>query len=114
MQMPTVSYRKLVLVFERVSIPTQFFLRGQSKVAKYRKNLVTLLWPEEGYCCQVQPSRLNVYICCYLPTDQKEGKNKMSFVVLDKVKSRNPFVLKARESLIKQYDAISHGLNIAE
>ena len=37
------------------------FMRGQdtqeqSKVAKYTKNLATLLWPEERCCCQVQPS----------------------------------------------------------
>ena len=32
---------------------------GQSRVAKYTKNLATLLWPEERCCCQVQPSRLN-------------------------------------------------------
>ena len=35
---------------------------GQSKVAKYTKNLATFLWPEEGYCCQVQPSRLQVQV----------------------------------------------------
>ena len=33
--------------------------QGKSKVAKYTKNLATLLWPEERCCCQVQPSRLN-------------------------------------------------------
>ena len=33
---------------------------GQSKIAKYTKNLAILLWPEEGYCCQVQPSRLSL------------------------------------------------------
>ena len=39
----------------------------------------------------------------------------MSFVVIEKVRSRNPFVLKARESYwIQQYDAIKHGLNIDE
>ena len=36
---------------------------GQSKVAKYAKNLATLLWPEESSCCQVQPSRLNFVRC---------------------------------------------------
>ena len=43
------------------------FLRGQGttgqyKVAKYTKNLATLLWPEEHSCSQVQPSRLNLLV----------------------------------------------------
>ena len=36
------------------------FALGQSKVAKYTKNLAMLLWPEERCCCQVQPSRLKL------------------------------------------------------
>ena len=43
--------------------------QGKSKVAKYTKNLATLLWPEERCCCQVQPSRLNLI-------DFKEYTNK--------------------------------------
>ena len=39
----------------------------------------------------------------------------MKFVVIEKIRNKNPFVLKARESYwIKQYDAINHGLNIAD
>ena len=39
----------------------------------------------------------------------------MKFVVIEHVKSQNPFVLKARESFwIQQYDAVKHGLNIGE
>ena len=33
---------------------------GQSKVAKYTKNLATFLWLEERSCCQVQPYRLKL------------------------------------------------------
>ena len=56
---------------------------GQSKVAKYTKNLATLLWPEERYCCQVQPSRMNVYICIkmiycsFLSSDTKKIRIKL-------------------------------------
>ena len=39
----------------------------------------------------------------------------MNFVVIEKVRSQNPFILKARESYwIKQYDSVRHGLNIGE
>ena len=39
----------------------------------------------------------------------------MSFVIIEEVKSKNPFVLKAREAYwIKQYDAVNHGLNLEE
>ena len=39
----------------------------------------------------------------------------MNFVVIEKVRSRNPFILKARESYwINQYNSSRHGLNIAE
>ena len=39
----------------------------------------------------------------------------MKFVVIEHVKSKNPFVLKARESFwIHQYDAVRHGLNISD
>ena len=39
----------------------------------------------------------------------------MSFVVIEEVKSKNPFILKARESYcIQQYDSVNHGLNISE
>ena len=37
------------------------------------------------------------------------------FVVIEKVKSKNPFILKARETFwIKQYKSVRLGLNIAE
>ena len=39
----------------------------------------------------------------------------IKFVVIEHVKSKNPFVLKARESFsIQQYDEVRHGLNIGE
>ena len=39
----------------------------------------------------------------------------MVFVVIEEVKNKNPFVLKARESYwIAQYDSVKHGLNIGE
>ena len=39
----------------------------------------------------------------------------MSIVIIEEVKSKNPFVLKAREAYwIKQYDAVNHGLNLEE
>ena len=39
----------------------------------------------------------------------------MSFVVIEHIRNKKPFVLKGRDSYwIKQYDAINHGLNIAD
>ena len=39
----------------------------------------------------------------------------MVFVVIEEVKNKNPFVLKAREAYwIAQYDSVKHGLNIGE
>ena len=48
-------------------------------------------------------------------SDKGHEIHDMSFVVIEKVRSKNPFILKARESYwIKQYDCIKHGLNIGE
>ena len=39
----------------------------------------------------------------------------ITFVVIEHIRNKKPFVLKGRDSYwIKQYDAINHGLNIAD
>ena len=39
----------------------------------------------------------------------------MNFVVIEKIRSKRPFILRGRETFwIKQYDSVRHGINIGE